>query len=243
MFRLKTESNWAQTIALRRNIESKLKSAHDACRLLESVIAQKYEENGEKIVILQSLIETPTDAEDIMFKTEETLKEELEISQKYLFDAERLNDTFLNVEGLTNLRLKNQSGQKFEAEPLRNQTFSFNNTSAKHGPQIGAALCMLTFIVHQLKENNLLRTVAREVAPAASIASSKQTLPTTSSPSTNNRDSSPHVYLQLRVNGILKPYIVIKLDNEKAPRMCQTFLDYCRGVNNVSYKGTRISNV
>lgn len=245
--RSEIKDNWAQTIALRRTAEAKLKNVHDALRLLECIMLQRYEENNEKIAMVQSLLEAPTANIEDLLLTSEKWEEDLKLSQKELSDAKQLSNVLLNMEKFTcNLMLEDQSGKRSDVVSLRNHRLSLDKTGVSSVPKVDAAQRLLTYIIYELNEYDLIGNNGQNGAFEGARAENGSALKNIDQDTfSDNKDSTySYAYLQLRVNGVIKPNVVIRLDNEQAPVMCRAFMEYCcGGINSISYKGTKIFKV
>lgn len=154
----KTKDNWAEAIATRRDAQSKLKLVQDSLKMIENMIIQKSEDNNEKIVILQSLLEDPFCKQDI----EELLASQAKCESDHMLSKQELTSANLTLNPLLGiedfvccLSLKNNNnGTKFNIKALENKTLSYSNKSPQ-GPVMGLFQSILSFLLVQMREENL----------------------------------------------------------------------------------------
>ena len=264
-----TQINWAQSIAHRREAQTRLNMLHDSLRLLESRVIQQMEENNEKIAILQSLMDKPGDGSEIVSKREEReLESHFKHSQQELAEAEHLQADFTSVESFScNVLLRNASadGLSYGLKFLEEKLLSFENSSV-HGPCIGAAMSVLTLILRLTKECNLwepvgnvemsslLRSTSSSARsdvlldepdsdvnrPLLGLLSLALQNPIRQHQHQQQQSADDLCFVQFSVNGVLKKQVVIKLEREHAPSMCSHFYKYCHSNSTLHYQGSPI---
>ncbi|XP_046448266.1 uncharacterized protein LOC124197055 [Daphnia pulex] len=260
----KTKDNWAEAIATRRDAQSKLKMVQDSLKMIENMIIQKSEDNNEKIVILQSLLEDPFCKQDI----EELLASQAKCESDHMLSKQELSSANLTLNPLLEiedfvccLSLKNNTnGTKFSIKALENKTLSFSNKSLQ-GPVMGLFQSILSFLLVQLREENLWKedgtqdgtdqaqACATNLMNGNSISNQEKLLPafinyydndTSSEEISGSENSSGDghqmCYMQFRINNTIQPKVVFRLNFDEAPMMSRRFMNYCTGSGGLSYK-------
>ncbi|KAK4026562.1 hypothetical protein OUZ56_015566 [Daphnia magna] len=262
-----TKNNWAESIAKRRDVQSKLKMVQDALKLIENTISQKAEDNNEKIAILQSLLEDPFSKQDMeeLLASYSKCEADHKYSKEELDAAESLGKSLSDIENFMcclTLKKKND-GANYNVKALEKKILAFNNKSP-HGPRIGSYHSVLTFILFQMREEKLWeeatqngeRDQACEVEPTngkpskqhAPIKQSHPSLTGDSSDddwSTTETESSSGqkhnmCYMQFKINNVIQPKVVFRLNFDEAPMMSRRFMDYCNGSTGLSYKSCSV---
>lgn len=262
-----TKNNWAESIAKRRDVQSKLKMVQDALKLIENTISQKAEDNNEKIAILQSLLEDPFSKQDMeeLLASYSKCEADHKYSKEELDAAESLGKSLSDIENFMcclTLKKKND-GANYNVKALEKKILAFNNKSP-HGPRIGSYHSVLTFILFQMREEKLWeeatqngeRDQACEVEPTngkpskqhAPIKQSHPSLAGDSSDddwSTTETESSSGqkhnmCYMQFKINNVIQPKVVFRLNFDEAPMMSRRFMDYCKGSTGLSYKSCSV---
>lgn len=262
-----TKNNWAESIAKRRDVQSKLKMVQDALKLIENTISQNAEDNNEKIAILQSLLEDPFSKQDMeeLLASYSKCEADHKYSKEELDAAESLGKSLSDIENFMcclTLKKKND-GANYNVKALEKKILAFNNKSP-HGPRIGSYHSVLTFILFQMREEKLWeeatqngeRDQACEVEPTngkpskqhAPIKQSHPSLAGDSSDddwSTTETESSSGqkhnmCYMQFKINNVIQPKVVFRLNFDEAPMMSRRFMDYCNGSTGLSYKSCSV---
>jgi arsenate reductase-like glutaredoxin family protein len=262
----KTKDNWAEAIATRRDAQSKLKLVQDSLKMIENMIIQKSEDNNEKIVILQSLLEDPFCKQDI----EELLASQAKCESDHMLSKQELTSASLTLDPLLGiedfvccLSLKNNNnGTKFNIKALENKTLSFSNKSPQ-GPVMGLFQSILSFLLVQMREENLWKedgtqdgseqaqACATNLMNGNSISIQEKLLPafinyydndtsseeiSTTGSENSSGDGHQMCYMQFRINNTIQPKVVFRLNFDEAPMMSRRFMNYCTGFSGLSYK-------
>jgi hypothetical protein len=262
----KTKDNWAEAIARRRNVQGKLKTVQDALKMLEHTIIQKSEDNNEKIAIMQSLLEDPFAKQDMeeLLASYSKCESDHKQSKEDLTVADRMSNSFYDIEDYVfSLSLKNKNnGTNFNIKALEDKKLAFSNKSI-HGPHMGSYQSILSFILFQMKEENHWSATdhtengtnqAGSNIPNGNTnerESKRSQLPgwlndetsTDSESSSSGEEQQTMCYMQFKINNIIQPKVIFRLNFDEAPKMSQRFMDYCTGSNGLSYKECPIFTV
>lgn len=257
----KTKDNWAEAIARRRNVQSKLKMVQDALKMIEHTLIQKSEDNNEKIAILQSLLEDPFSKQDIddLLASYSKCETHHKQSKEELTVADSLSNSFYDIEDFVCcLSLKNKNnGTIFNIKALEDKTLAFSNKSP-HGPHMGSYQSMLSFILFRMKEEkhwnatndtedgtDRAQAFPTNIPNGNTISLSDGPYASTDEDSSTESESSSGeeqtmCYMQFKINDVIQPKVIFRLNFDEAPMMSRRFMDYCTGSTGLSYKECRI---
>ncbi|KAI9563493.1 hypothetical protein GHT06_010956 [Daphnia sinensis] len=262
-----TKNNFAESIAKRRDVQSKLKMVHNALKLIENTISKMAEDNNEKIAILQSLLEDPFSKQDIeeLLASYSKCEADHKYSKEELDTADSLGKSLSDIENFMcclTLKKKND-GTNYNVKALEKKILAFNNKSP-YGPHIGSYHSVLTFILFQMREEKLWEEAAQngerhqacEVEPTNG-KSNKQHAPiklqshlflgdssdddwSTTETESSSEQKYNMCYMQFKINNTIQPKVVFRLNFDEAPMMSKRFMDYCKGSTGLSYKSCSV---
>ena len=236
---MRTHNNLAKSIAIRREVHDKLYRVQQSLEFLERSVAKKIEDNNEEIALMQSVLENPLLTDDL----DHQHFKEFEISKEKMATALAGHSQWTSIETYSCLiQLKNVSeiGTDHQIRIWSEQNLSFNH-QLNESKDLEACRLVFNHILLFLKEDKLWNPVADELplfmkSPLSLSISSFGS----SSESFISDFNDPMCFLRFTVDGAIQPEVVIRLDFDQAPKMCQSFLDYCLGSHNFTYKFTRI---
>jgi len=264
----KTKDNWAESIALRREVQSKLNMVHDSLKMIENIIIQRSEDNNEKIAVLQSLLEDPfcrQDIEELLASYSKCEADHMDSKQELAL-ANFTGNSLSEIEDFVCcLSLKNNStGTSFNIKALENMTLAYSNKSP-HGPHMGSYKSILSFILFKMREENQWKAAdgteddtdqAQACLPNGkksfdlkekkrlSVGHERLQMSSDECSTTDSESSSGEefrmCYMEFQINNVVQPKVIFRLNFNEAPMMSSRFMDYCTGSSGLSYKNCTI---
>lgn len=249
----RTKDNWAESVSLRREVLDKFKMVQDCLKIIEAKINEKAEDNQEKIAILQSLLDDPVsnrDFDELLHMTD-SIEKYCQDSAHELSAAQTLNNDVTDIEKyFCSLSLKAKENN--HQIKIWDKQLTFNNKSLQ-GAIVGAFQPILCFMLLNMREQQLWKLPSQEsmeengqacaVVPNGkhySYSSSASSDVSTSESESSSVQRQHTCYMEFTINGIVQPKVVFSLDFDEAPTMSRHFMDYCLGIDTLTYQSTRI---